>query len=88
MIGTSKAQQASPDQYSHPVFNALPSGEPAQDVSHIDRDVVKFMYVDNKAGCRAQIAIQAAYSSSREASIKAAIVVKPGGNETLDESLQ
>lgn len=47
-ISRSKAQQAAPDQCSHPVLDSLPSGEQAQDVTHIDGDLVEFRYEANK----------------------------------------
>ena len=63
----------------------LARGEPVQYVTHEGGDVSEFRYAANEARSRAKYLIQATQSSSREASVEQATVVKSSCDEGVDK---
>ena len=56
-----------------------------ENVAHVTRDMAKFGYTADKAGSRTQDPIQAPQSTSREASVERATVVKSSCDEGMDK---
>jgi len=56
-----------------------------EDISHVGRNMVKFRYPTNKAGSRAQNAVQTVQASSRETNVKRTAVVQPGSDKRMDK---
>lgn len=52
-LGWAETYQTAQNLSSHSVLNLLFSGEPVEDVAHVDSDVIKLWHMANKTGSRA-----------------------------------